>query len=100
YGTNVWYGEWPRTVLWLLQLPVAALLLLRLLRPARRAERLGPPKSGVEAARPAWWARAAGRAAVAAVLVGLVVVVVSGRDGGRDRPTHPPATAPHAQETD
>ncbi|WP_145825016.1 ferric reductase-like transmembrane domain-containing protein [Streptomyces sp. T12] len=98
YGTNVWYGEWPRTVLWLLQLPVALLLLLRLLRPARRAERLGPPGGG--AARAGWWVRAAGRAAVAAVLVGLVVVAVSGRDGGRDRPAHPPATAPHAQETD
>lgn len=23
YGTNVWYGEWPRTVMWLLQLPIA-----------------------------------------------------------------------------
>lgn len=51
-------------------------------------------------ARPGWWVRAAGRVAVAAVVVGLVVVAVSGRDGGRDRPVHPPATAPHAQETD
>ncbi|MEU0912461.1 ferric reductase-like transmembrane domain-containing protein [Streptomyces althioticus] len=98
YGTNVWYGEWPRTVLWLLQLPVAALLSLRLLRPARRAERLGPRGGG--AGRPGWWLRLGGRVAVGAVVVGLVVVVVSGRDGGRDRPTHPPATAPHAQETD
>ncbi|WP_307852374.1 ferric reductase-like transmembrane domain-containing protein [Streptomyces sp. RM99] len=98
YGTNVWYGEWPRTVLWLLQLPVAALLLLRLLRPARRAERLGSPNEG--AARPGWWVRAAGRAVAGAVAIGLVIVVVSGRDGGRDRPTHPPATAPHTQQTD
>ncbi|MEU0581759.1 hypothetical protein ABZ465_31660, partial [Streptomyces griseoincarnatus] len=98
YGTNVWYGEWPRTVLWLLQLPVAALLLLRLLKPARRAERLGPIGGG--AARPGWWLRTAGRVAAGAVVIGLVVVVLSGRDGGRDRPTHPPATAPHAQETD
>ncbi|MGC9498542.1 ferric reductase-like transmembrane domain-containing protein [Streptomyces sp. WG7] len=98
YGTNVWYGEWPRTVLWLLQLPVAVLLLLRLLRPARRAERLGSAGGG--AARPGWWLRAAGRVAAGAVVVGLVIVVVSGRDGGRDRPTHPPATAPHSQETD
>ncbi|UYM25891.1 hypothetical protein NQP46_31925 [Streptomyces albus] len=43
YGTNVWYGEWPRTVLWLLQIPVALLLVVRLARPARRAERLGSP---------------------------------------------------------
>ncbi|NYV75190.1 ferric reductase-like transmembrane domain-containing protein, partial [Streptomyces sp. UH6] len=44
YGTNVWYGEWPRTTLWLLQLPVAVLLFVRLTRPARRAERLGGPQ--------------------------------------------------------
>lgn len=100
YGTNVWYGEWPRTVLWLLQLPVAALLLLRLLRPARPSERLGSARGRGGAARPGWWMRGAGRVAVAAVVVGLVVVTVSGRDGGRDRPTHAPATVPHEQETD
>ncbi|MFF8092579.1 ferric reductase-like transmembrane domain-containing protein [Streptomyces sp. NPDC016675] len=98
YGTNVWYGEWPRTVLWLLQLPIAALLLLRLLRPARRAERLGPAGEG--ATRPGWWVRAAGRVVAGAVVIGLVIVVVSGRDGGRARPDDPPATAPHTQETD
>ncbi|MET9594462.1 ferric reductase-like transmembrane domain-containing protein [Streptomyces sp. NPDC006516] len=99
YGTNVWYGDWPRTVLWLLQLPVALLLLLRLLRPACRAERLGTP-GGRRGATGGWWVRAAGRAAAGAVIVGLVVVVASGRDGGRARPAHPPATAPHAQETE
>ncbi len=41
-----------------------------------------------------------GTVAAAAVVVGLVVVAVTGRDGGRDRPNHPPATAPHTQETD
>ncbi|MGW0142050.1 ferric reductase-like transmembrane domain-containing protein [Streptomyces calvus] len=100
YGTNVWYGEWPRTVLWLLQLPIAVLLLLRLLRPARRAERLGPPGAGEGVTRPVWALRAAGRIAAAAVVVGLLAVVVSGRDGGRDRPAEPPATAPHAPETE
>jgi hypothetical protein len=63
YGTNVWYGEWPRTVLWLLQLPVAVMLLLRLLRPARRAERLGAPGAREGVTWPAWTARAAGRIA-------------------------------------
>ncbi|MEU3144821.1 MULTISPECIES: ferric reductase-like transmembrane domain-containing protein [unclassified Streptomyces] len=100
YGTNVWYGEWPRTVLWLLQLPVAVLLLLRLLRPARRAEHLGTPRGRAGVSRPAWAARAGGRLAAAAAVVGLLVVVVSGRDGGRDRPAEPPATAPHAQEAE
>ncbi|MER7042750.1 hypothetical protein ABT349_33505, partial [Streptomyces microflavus] len=33
---NVWYDGWFRTSVWLLQLPIAALLLLRLLRPAGR----------------------------------------------------------------
>ncbi|MFF0692706.1 hypothetical protein [Streptomyces tendae] len=75
-------------------------MLLRLLKPARRAERLGPPRRGAGTARPAWWARAAGRVVAGAVVVGLVIVVVSDRDGGRDCPTRPPATAPHEQETD
>ncbi|GGV71321.1 hypothetical protein GCM10010261_67220 [Streptomyces pilosus] len=74
--------------------------MLRLLRPARRAERLGSPSGRGGFARPAWWLRAAGRVAAGAVVVGLLIVAVSGRDGGRDRPAHPPATAPHAQETD
>ncbi len=96
YGTNVWYGEWPRTVLWLLQLPVAVLLLLRLLRPARRAERLGAVGDRGGGSLPGWVVRAAGRVVAVAVVVGLVVVVASGRDGGRERPAVPPATGPHA----
>ncbi|MFI1935928.1 ferric reductase-like transmembrane domain-containing protein [Streptomyces purpureus] len=96
YGTNVWYDGWPRTALWLLQVPVAVLLLVRLLRPARRAERLDRPAATVS--RPGLVVRAAGRIAAAAVVVGLLAVVVSGHDGGRPRPAEPPATAPHDHE--
>lgn len=95
YGTNVWYGEWPRTALWLLQLPVAVLLLARLLRPARRAERLGAPGGREGVPLPAWVVRAAGRVVAGAVVVGLVVVVASGHDGGRERPPEPPSTSTH-----
>lgn len=98
YGTNVWYGEWPRTVLWLLQLPVAGLLLARLLRPARRSERLTVPGRRDGISLPGWTVRAAGRLAVGAVVIGLVAVAVSGHDGGRERPVDPPATSPHAHE--
>ncbi|MFJ7182339.1 ferric reductase-like transmembrane domain-containing protein [Streptomyces massasporeus] len=98
YGTNVWYGEWPRTVLWLLQLPVAGLLLARLMRPARRAERLGAPTRREGVVLPGWVVRAAGRVAVGAVVVGLVIVAASGHDGGRERPAEPPAASPHAHE--
>nr|WP_244376330.1 ferric reductase-like transmembrane domain-containing protein [Streptomyces ficellus] len=98
YGTNVWYGEWPRTALWLLQLPVAVLLVLRLVRPARRSERLGAPGGGRGAAVAGWTARAAGRLAAVAVVVGLLAVVLSGHDGGRPRPAAPPATTPHHHE--
>ncbi|MEZ7005287.1 ferric reductase-like transmembrane domain-containing protein [Streptomyces sp. AD55] len=100
YGTNVWYGEWPRTVLWLLQLPVAVLLSLRLLRPARRGERLGSPGRRGGGSLPGWTLRAAGRAAAAAVVIGILAVVLSGHDGGRDRTVDTPATAPHAPETE
>ncbi|MFD8525729.1 hypothetical protein ACFV2D_38110, partial [Streptomyces capillispiralis] len=97
-GSNVWYGEWPRTVLWLLQLPVAAMLLLRLMRPARRSERLGPRKRREGVSLPGWAVRAAGRAAAGAVVVGLLIVVASGHDGGRERPAERPLTSPHAYE--
>ncbi|MEE1929936.1 ferric reductase-like transmembrane domain-containing protein [Streptomyces sp. TRM 70351] len=95
YGTNVWYDGWPRTALWLLQIPLALLLLDRLMRPARRAERLGAPGAGPRRAA-GWGVRLLGRVAVAAVVVALVAVVVSGRDGGRERPAPEPA-APAAQ---
>lgn len=98
YGTNVWFDEWPRTVLWLLQVPVAGLLLFRLVRPARRAERLGAPGRGTGASPLGWTVRAAGRVAAGAVVVGLVAVVVSGHDGGRPRPAEPASTAPHDHE--
>ncbi|MET8829006.1 ferric reductase-like transmembrane domain-containing protein [Streptomyces sp. NPDC004610] len=98
YGTNVWYGSWPRTTLWLLQLPIAALLLLRLLRPARPSERLPAPGKNVRL--PAWTLRAAGRLTAAAVVIALAAVVITGKDGGRDRPTEPPTTGPHVHETE
>ncbi|MET8502688.1 ferric reductase-like transmembrane domain-containing protein [Streptomyces microflavus] len=85
YGTNVWYDGWFRTSVWLLQLPIAALLLLRLLRPARRSEML-PLSPGATATRTGWALRLGGRLAVVGVMVALVVVVVSGNDGGRTVP--------------
>ncbi|GAA3016430.1 ferric reductase-like transmembrane domain-containing protein [Streptomyces fulvorobeus] len=85
YGTNVWYDGWFRTSVWLLQIPIAALLLLRLLRPARRSERLPRPGTGSPAG---WTLRLTGRLAVAVVVVAVLAVVLSGHDGGR---TVPPA---------
>ncbi|CAH9418485.1 hypothetical protein AMK14_25965 [Streptomyces sp. TSRI0445] len=86
YGTNVWYDGWFRTSVWLLQIPIAALLLLRLLRPARRSEKL-PGRPGAAAkGRTGWALRLGGRLAVVAIVVALVAVVASGRDGGRSVP--------------
>lgn len=85
YGTNVWYDGWFRTSVWLLQLPIAALLLVRLLRPARRSEKL-PLSPGGAVSRTGWALRLGGRLAVVGVVVALVVVVVSGSDGGRTVP--------------
>jgi len=83
YGTNVWYDGWFRTLVWLLQLPVAALFLARLLAPARRGERLHLRDAGRRPAVPLLAARLAGRIAVAATVVVLLAVTVTGRDGGR-----------------
>ncbi|GLF95846.1 ferric reductase-like transmembrane domain-containing protein [Streptomyces yaizuensis] len=85
YGTNVWYDGWFRTSIWLLQLPIAALFLVRLLRPARRAQRLAAPGSS-PGAKAAWTLRAAGRLAVAGVVVAVLAVLATGRDGGRGEP--------------
>lgn len=84
YGTSVWYDGTFRTIVWLCQLPVAALLLIRLLAPAhphdriRWAERLSD-------LTPAFVARIAGRVAVALTVVVLLAVPLSGHDGGRVR---------------
>ncbi|WP_371622282.1 ferric reductase-like transmembrane domain-containing protein [Streptomyces sp. NBC_01116] len=86
YGTNVWYDGWFRTSVWLLQLPIAALLLLRLLRPARRSEKLPSRPGATAGARTGWVLRVGGRLVVVAVLAALVAVVASGSDGGRSVP--------------
>ncbi|MER7886305.1 ferric reductase-like transmembrane domain-containing protein [Streptomyces fimicarius] len=86
YGTNVWYDGWFRTSVWLLQLPIAALLLLRLMRPARRSEKLSARPGATAGARTGWALRLGGRLAVVAVLAALVAVVASGSDGGRSAP--------------
>lgn len=86
YGTNVWYDGWFRTSVWLLQLPIAALLLLRLLRPARRSEKLPARPGATAGARTGWVLRVGGRLVVVAVLAALVAVVASGSDGGRSVP--------------
>ncbi|GGP68237.1 ferric reductase-like transmembrane domain-containing protein [Saccharothrix coeruleofusca] len=83
YGTNVWFDGWPRTTLWVLQLPVAALLLARLLAPARPAERLGRTRGVLVTGR-----RAVALLAVVGAIGALVAVVVSGRDGGRTPGAH------------
>lgn len=73
YGTNVWYDGAFRTTVWLLQLPVAGLLLVRLLAPART-----PGRSALDTA-----GRWVGRVAVASTIVLVLLVTATGRDGGR-----------------
>ncbi|WP_067970077.1 ferric reductase-like transmembrane domain-containing protein [Nocardiopsis trehalosi] len=82
YGTNVWFDGWFRTLVWTLQLPIAALLLVRLLAPALPADRLRRHGAARTPLLPVA-VRAAGRGAVAAVVVVLLAVTATGRDGGR-----------------
>ncbi|QFZ18566.1 ferric reductase-like transmembrane domain-containing protein [Saccharothrix syringae] len=83
YGTNVWFDGWPRTTLWLLQVPVAVLLLTRLLAPARPNERLGRTRGALVTGR-----RVVALLAVLTTIGVLIAVVVSGRDGGRTPGAH------------
>ncbi|GAA2238927.1 ferric reductase-like transmembrane domain-containing protein [Streptomyces amakusaensis] len=85
YGTNVWYDGWFRTSIWLLQLPIAALFLLRLLRPARRSQRLSAPGAH-PGSTTGWTLRLTGRVLAGATLAVLLAVLVTGRDGGRAEP--------------
>ncbi|ASO19566.1 DMSO/TMAO reductase YedYZ heme-binding membrane subunit [Actinoalloteichus hoggarensis] len=92
YGTNVWYEGWPRTTLWLLQIPIAVLLVLRLLAPARRGERLGRDGSPLAIAR-----KIIAVLAVVATIAVILLVAISGRDGGRIRDeamSAPPVVVP------
>jgi DMSO/TMAO reductase YedYZ heme-binding membrane subunit len=94
YGTNVWYDGWFRTSVWLLQIPIAALLLVRLLRPARRSERLHGPRS--HTGSPTGWAlRLTGRLLVVGVIATLIGVIVSGSDGGRTAPPEDTSSSHH-----
>lgn len=84
YGTNVWFDGWFRTLVWALQLPVAVLFLTRLLSPLRPEERFG--LADLTGTR--WWralARLGARISVALTVVVLLLVTVTGRDGGRVR---------------
>ncbi|AOS63704.1 ferric reductase-like transmembrane domain-containing protein [Actinoalloteichus hymeniacidonis] len=94
YSTNVWYEGWPRTVLWLLQVPIVLLLLWRLIQPARRGERLD--MTAEQTGLLPHWLRLAGRISVAVIAVLLIVVAVTGRDGGRLRPEHGGEVHDHA----
>ncbi|GAB3460374.1 ferric reductase-like transmembrane domain-containing protein [Streptomonospora sediminis] len=94
YGTNVWFDGPFRTLVWALQMPLAALLLLRLLAPARPSERLRLRGPGRESRTLPLTARFAGRLAAAATVLGLLAVVITGADGGRTPGGEPPGLWP------
>ncbi|MDT0343659.1 hypothetical protein [Streptomyces litchfieldiae] len=64
-------------------MPLATLLFIRLLAPARPSERLRLRGAGREARPLPLTARLAGRLAVVATVAGLAVVIITGADGGR-----------------
>ncbi|TDD34694.1 hypothetical protein E1287_16030 [Actinomadura sp. KC06] len=69
----MWYDGWFRTTVWLLQVPVAALLLTRLLSPAYR-----PGQGRLDGV-----GRLVARVGAAATIGVVLAVAASGRDGGR-----------------
>lgn len=91
YGTNVWFTGYQRTLLWAMQLPIAVMVVARLLAPLRRSERL-PLQPGELASRlsPMVVARLAVRVVAAAAVVVLVGVLALDRTGGYQRPAEYP----------
>ncbi|NJQ03053.1 ferric reductase-like transmembrane domain-containing protein [Streptomyces zingiberis] len=83
YSSQGWYDGSFRTMLWALQIPLAALLLARLMAPARPGERLRARGKGNRDHALPFSARLFARIVVVAILLGLVAVLVTGVDGGR-----------------
>ncbi|MDT0444026.1 ferric reductase-like transmembrane domain-containing protein [Streptomyces johnsoniae] len=83
YSSQAWYDGAFRTLLWALQIPVAVLLLVRLMAPARPGERLRARGPGRREHALPFSARVVGRIVVVATILGLVAVIVTGVDGGR-----------------
>lgn len=90
YGSNIWFTGWQRTALWVMQLPIAAMALYRLLSPLRRSEHL-PLKPGELRSRlNAMTALRLGvRLTAAAAVVGVVGILALDRTGGHQRPDGP-----------
>ncbi|MFD3921215.1 ferric reductase-like transmembrane domain-containing protein [Streptomyces sp. NPDC058595] len=83
YSSQAWFDGPFRTMVWALQIPIAVLLLIRLMAPARPGERLRMRGDRRRDAALPISARLFGRIVVGATVVGLVAVVVTGVDGGR-----------------
>ncbi|MFE3249875.1 ferric reductase-like transmembrane domain-containing protein [Streptomyces sp. NPDC059209] len=83
YSSQAWFDGPFRTMVWALQIPIAVLLLVRLMAPARPGERLRLRGDRRRDAALPIGARLFGRIVVGATVVGLVAVVVTGVDGGR-----------------
>lgn len=91
YGTNVWFTGYQRTALWAMQLPVAALVLYRLLEPLRASERLPlQPRALLARLDTMVVLRLGVRLIAAAAVVALVGVLALDRTGGRERPAEYP----------
>ncbi|WP_211290413.1 ferric reductase-like transmembrane domain-containing protein [Actinoalloteichus hoggarensis] len=101
WGTNVWFDGTARFVLWAFQIPVAVLLVWRLVDPARRRERLPLRPTELRGRLDAGTvARLGGRLIAALAAVALVVVVVTGSIGGRDRDDYERVPASEMQDHD
>lgn len=94
YGTNVWYTGYQRTILWVMQVPIAYMVLARLLTPLRRRENLSlRPRALARQLGVMTGLRLGVRLVAAATIAVLVGILVLDRLGGHDRPDHYPTPA-------
>lgn len=91
YGTNVWYTGYQRTALWVMQLPIAVMVLYRLLSPLRRGERLSlKPGDLVRQLNLSVGLRLLVRLTAAAAVVVLTAILAFDTTGGHTRPDQGP----------
>lgn len=92
YGSDTWYTGYQRTAFWIIQLPIAYMVLARLLAPLRRSERLPlKPAALLSKLNVMTVLRLGVRLIAATSIVVLAGILILDRTGGHQHPDEYPS---------